>query len=68
MTVLAHGVGTRTDLPIPIGLALFGAGAAILITFSVLLLFWRTPRLGGAGSGRAFPGYRYPRRTRWHQR
>jgi hypothetical protein len=55
VTVLAHGVGTRTDLPIPIGLALFGAGAAILITFSVLLLFWRTPRLGGGGSGRALP-------------
>jgi hypothetical protein len=53
--ILAHGVGTRTDLPIPIGLALFGAGAAILLTFSVLLLFWRTPRLGGAGSGRALP-------------
>jgi len=56
MTVFAHGVGTRTDLPIPIGLALFGAGAAILLTFSILLLFWRTPRLGGAGSGRLLPG------------
>ncbi|MDQ1663387.1 MAG: hypothetical protein QOJ68_3367, partial [Blastococcus sp.] len=55
MRILAHGVGTRTDLPIPIGLALFGAGAAILLTFSVLLLFWRTPRLGGAGSGRPLP-------------
>lgn len=55
MRLLAHGVGTRTDLPIPIGLALFGAGAAILITFSVLLLFWRTPRLGGAASGRPLP-------------
>lgn len=53
--VLAHGVGTRADLPIPIVLALFGAGAAVLITFSVLLLFWRTPRLGGAGSGLVLP-------------
>jgi len=55
VSVLAHGIGTRTDLPIPIGLALFGAGAAILITFSVLLLFWTTPRLGGAASGVALP-------------
>jgi len=55
VTVLAHGVGTRTDLPIPIGLALFGAGAAILLTFAILLLFWRKPRLGGAGSGRPLP-------------
>ena len=55
MTVLAHGVGTRTDLPIPVGLALFGAGAAILLTFAVLLTFWRRPRLGGAESGRPLP-------------
>jgi len=55
VTVLAHGVGTRLDLPIPIGLALFGAGAAILFTFAVLLLFWRKPRLGGADAGRALP-------------
>jgi hypothetical protein len=55
MTVLAHGVGTRTDLPIPIGLALFGAGAAILFTFAILLLFWRRPRLGDADSGRPLP-------------
>ena len=55
MIVLAHGVGTRTDLPIPIGLALFGAGAAILFTFAILLLFWRTPRLGGADAGRPLP-------------
>jgi hypothetical protein len=55
VTVLAHGVGTRLDLPIPIGLALFGAGAAILFTFAVLLLFWRRPRLGGADAGRPLP-------------
>ena len=56
MTLLAHGVGSRTDLPIPLGLALYGAGAAILISFAVLLLFWRTPRLGGTSSGRPLPG------------
>ena len=55
MRVLAHGVGSRTDLPIPLGLALYGAGAAILISFAVLLLFWRTPRLGGPSSGRPLP-------------
>ena len=55
MRLLAHGVGTRQDLPVPIGLALFGAGAAILLTFSVLLLFWRTARLGGPDAGRPLP-------------
>jgi hypothetical protein len=55
VTVLAHGVGSRTDLPIPLGLALYGAGAAILLSFAVLLLFWRTPKLGGASAGRPVP-------------
>jgi hypothetical protein len=55
VTVLAHGVGTRLDLPIPVGLALFGAGAAILLTFAVLLTFWRRPRLRGGDSGRPLP-------------
>jgi hypothetical protein len=55
VTVLAHGVGSRTDLPIPIGFALYGAGAAILASFAVLLLFWRSPHLGGADSGRPLP-------------
>ncbi|MGY2082889.1 hypothetical protein [Blastococcus sp. SYSU DS0539] len=55
MTLLAHGVGSRTDLPIPLGLALYGAGAAILISFAALLLFWRSPKLGGPSSGRPLP-------------
>ena len=55
MSTLAHGVGSRTDLPIPLGLALYGAGAAILLSFAVLLLFWRTPKLGSADSGRSLP-------------
>jgi hypothetical protein len=55
VSTLAHGVGSRTDLPIPLGLALYGAGAAILLSFAVLLLFWRTPKLGSAESGRPLP-------------
>ena len=55
MTVLAHGVGSRTDLPIPLGLALYGGGAAVLISFAALLLFWRKPKIGGPSSGRPLP-------------
>ncbi|MGY1808162.1 hypothetical protein ACI8AF_12405 [Blastococcus sp. SYSU D00669] len=53
--VLAHGVGSRTDLPIPGGLALYGGGFAILASFAVLLLVWRRPLLGNASSGRPVP-------------
>ena len=55
MTTLAHGIGSRTDLPIPLGLALYGAGAAILISFAVLLTFWRKPKIGDASTGRSLP-------------
>lgn len=54
MILRAHGVGSRTDLAHPPRLALYGAGAAIRISFAVLLS-WRTPRLGGTSSGRPLP-------------
>lgn len=55
VTVLAHGVGQRIDLPIPLGLAFYGGGFAIMFSFAMLLLFWRKPRLGDGSSGRAVP-------------
>lgn len=53
--VLAHGIGTRTDLPIPRALALYGAAFAVLISFAVLLLLWERPKLGDDRSGRPVP-------------
>lgn len=55
MNVLAHGVGTRTDLPIPLALTLYGAGMAVAISFAGLLLLWRSPRLNEPGGGIALP-------------
>lgn len=55
MNVLAHGIGTRTDLPIPLALTLYGAGMAVAISFAALLLLWRTPRLNAPDSGIALP-------------
>lgn len=53
--VLAHGIGTRTDLPIPLALTLYGAGMAVAISFAALLLLWRTPRLNTPDSGLPLP-------------
>ena len=53
--VLAHGIGTRTDLPIPRAVALYGAGFAVLISFAALLLLWERPKLGDDRSGRPVP-------------
>jgi hypothetical protein len=53
--VLAHGIGSRQDLPIPFSYALVGAGVAVLVSFLALGLLWRTPRFRGAEAGRPLP-------------
>jgi hypothetical protein len=53
--LLAHGVGTRSDLPIPATLAAVGAGLAVVISFAVLALRWRTARPDGATAGLPLP-------------
>jgi hypothetical protein len=57
--ILAHGVGGRSDLPVPLWLAQYGAATALVISFVVLITFWRTPRLepGAAGDGRPLPAW-----------
>ncbi len=44
MTVLAHGVGERHDLPLPLDLVLQGAAVALLASFLALGLLWTNPR------------------------
>lgn len=53
--LLAHGIGTRTDLPLPVGLAVLGAGLTLVISFVVLATLWRRPRFTGGMGGRALP-------------
>jgi hypothetical protein len=54
--ILAHGLGGRSDLPVPLWLAQYGAAAALLVSFIVLITFWREPRLEGqADNGRPLP-------------
>jgi hypothetical protein len=44
MLVHTHGIGGAKDLPIPLGLAIGAGVAALVISFLVLSLAWRTPR------------------------
>ncbi|KQY60359.1 hypothetical protein ASD11_12980 [Aeromicrobium sp. Root495] len=46
-----HGVGGSTDLPIPFLYAMVGASWALTISFAVLALAWREPRLVGESEG-----------------
>jgi hypothetical protein len=48
--VLAHGIGTRSDLPVPIGLAAAAAGASLVISFVVLAVLWRRQRRSREGA------------------
>jgi hypothetical protein len=50
-----HGIGGRQDLPIPFGLAVGGAAAAIALSFIVLGVAWRSPRYRGDAAGKPLP-------------
>jgi hypothetical protein len=58
VTVLAHGVGQSTDLPLPLDLVLQAGAATVVISFLGSALFWRRPRLQS-------PTYRGSRASRW---
>ncbi|NUR98530.1 MAG: hypothetical protein HOV67_25150 [Kribbellaceae bacterium] len=47
-----HGIGGRTDLPIPLWLAAYAGAVAVLSSFFVLAALWTRPRLRGASAGR----------------
>lgn len=53
--ILAHGLGGRSDLPVPLWLALYGGAAAVVVSFAALGAFWREPKLKGEAGGRALP-------------
>jgi hypothetical protein len=57
--ILAHGLGGRSDLPVPLWMAQYGAATALIVSFGALGTFWLTPRLEGdaAGGGRPLPGW-----------
>ncbi len=55
IVVPLHGLGGAKDLPIPLSLAVAAATAALIVSFCVLALAWRTPRYQDVGPGRPVP-------------
>lgn len=55
VSVLAHGLGGSTDLPIPFTYALIGAAWALTFTFAVVALAWKKPRFDPAKPARPLP-------------
>lgn len=53
--VLTHGLGGRSDLAVPLWLALYAGSAAVLVSFFALAFLWTTPKLRGAEAGRPLP-------------
>ncbi|WP_340539858.1 hypothetical protein [Nocardioides sp. GXZ039] len=53
----AHGIGGQQDLPISLGLAISGAVAALVISFTILAVAWRKPRYDAETSGRPAPRF-----------
>ncbi|WP_067472553.1 hypothetical protein [Actinomadura hibisca] len=53
-TVLAHGLGGRTDLPLDAVAAIVGGGVAVAVSFFALTVAWKRPRLHPEG-GRPLP-------------
>jgi hypothetical protein len=54
--LVAHGIGGRNDLPLPLGWAITGAAAAVVVSFVLLGVLWREPRLDAEKAGRPLPG------------
>lgn len=53
--ISAHGVGGAQDLPIPAEFAIGGSGAALVVSFVVLIFAWRKPRFHADSGGRPVP-------------
>jgi hypothetical protein len=58
--LLAHGVGSRGTLPLPLWQFSWAAIAALVLSFVALGALWQSPKLSSTVAGRAIPGSRGP--------
>lgn len=54
---LAHGIGGRTDLPVPRWLFVFGAATALVVSFVALSALWTEPRFEDRPARQARPSW-----------
>jgi hypothetical protein len=47
----AHGLGGRSDLPLPVWMFAYGAAGALIVSFAALAVFWPAARLEGGVDG-----------------
>jgi hypothetical protein len=68
-TVLAHGLGGSSDLPVPYAYAMVGAAWALTFTFALVAFAWRRPRFDPDAPGHPLPAVLTTlvdaRATRW---
>lgn len=50
--IVAHGLGGRTDLPLPTWMVSYGGAAVLLVSFAALTALWTRPRWEDADVGR----------------
>lgn len=69
MTLLAHGLGGSSDLPVPYMYAMVGAAWALTFTFALVAFAWKRPRFDPDAPGRPLPAWVTTvvdaRATRW---
>jgi hypothetical protein len=53
--ILAHGIGSFQDLPVPTWLFAYGAAVVLVVSFVALAALWRRPVLEGGRQGRPLP-------------
>jgi hypothetical protein len=57
MSLVAHGIGTVKDLPVPTWLFYWGAAGVLLLSFGALGSLWRKPLLERHAQGRPAPAW-----------
>ena len=51
-----HGIGGAQDLPLPLGLTVIAAAAALIASVAVAAVAWTRPRYAAGSAGRPLPG------------